>query len=131
MTLSTPLLCLAAAIYFEAGNQPVDGKYAVGQVILNRVRSRHYPDTVCGVVKQRKQFSFYWDGKRETVKRNHLEQEQWEISSTVAYSLLYAVVPDRTGGATFYHSTAVHPGWASSMTLTYHVRSHLFYRREK
>ena len=131
MTLSTPLLCLAAAIYFEAGNQPVDGKYAVGQVILNRVRSRHYPDTVCGVVKQRKQFSFYWDGKRETVKRNKLEQEQWEISSTVAYSLLYAVVPDRTGGAIFYHSTAVHPRWAAAMTLTYKIDSHLFYRGAK
>ena len=42
--------CMAEAIYFEAGNQPLVGKMAVGSVIMNRVRSTRYPNTICDVV---------------------------------------------------------------------------------
>jgi len=44
------IYCLAQNIYFEAGNQPLAGKIAVSQVVLNRVEHYAYPDTVCGVV---------------------------------------------------------------------------------
>ncbi|MEL7430499.1 MAG: cell wall hydrolase, partial [Pseudomonadota bacterium] len=56
--------CLARGIYFEARGEPVKGQAAVSQVILNRVRNPHYPNTICGVVYQnqswynRCQFSF-------------------------------------------------------------------------
>jgi len=129
MILSAPLICLAAVIYFEAGNQPVAGKYAVGQVVLNRVASRHFPNTICGVIKQKKQFSFFWDGKREIVKRNSIEQEQWEVSRIVAYSLINGIVSDKTGGATYYHSTAVSPYWIRSVVMTNRIGNHIFYRR--
>ena len=42
--------CLIEAIYFEAGNQPFVGKIAVAQVVVNRVNSDRYPNTICGVV---------------------------------------------------------------------------------
>ena len=42
--------CMAEAILFEAGNQPLAGKVAVGEVIMNRVRSSRYPNTVCDVI---------------------------------------------------------------------------------
>ena len=44
--------CLATAIYFEARGEPVEGQIAVGQVIMNRVRSPQFPETICGVVYQ-------------------------------------------------------------------------------
>jgi len=60
--------CLADAIYYEAGNEPVEGQRAVAQVVLNRVRHPAYPNSVCGVVYQGAarrtgcQFSFVCDG---------------------------------------------------------------------
>ena len=46
--------CLAEGIYFEARGEPESGQAAVAQVILNRVRNPAYPDTICGVVYQNK-----------------------------------------------------------------------------
>ncbi len=48
---------LANLIYCEAGSEPYDGKVAVGAVVINRVLSSVYPDTVVGVIYQNKQFS--------------------------------------------------------------------------
>ena len=62
--------CLAIAMYYEARNQPIDGQLAVAQVIMNRVESPRYPDTVCEVVWQPKQFSFTHDGLPERPKHH-------------------------------------------------------------
>ncbi len=48
---------LANLIYCEAGNQPYEGQVAVGAVVMNRVMSSVFPDTVVGVIYQHKQFS--------------------------------------------------------------------------
>src|SRR3546814_6180704 len=50
------LECLASAVYFESKGEPLEGQLAVAEVILNRVKSPKFPDTICGVVKQRNQF---------------------------------------------------------------------------
>lgn len=47
---------LAALIQAEAGTQPYEGQLAVGAVVMNRVRSRGYPNTVVGVITQPGQF---------------------------------------------------------------------------
>jgi len=44
--------CLAKNIYFEARNQSTAGQIAVSHVVLNRVKSNRYPNTICGVVEQ-------------------------------------------------------------------------------
>ena len=59
------ILCLSAAIYYEARNQPVDGQLAVAEVIMNRVQSDRYPDDACEVINQNKQFSYTHDGKSD------------------------------------------------------------------
>ena len=62
------LQCLASAVYYEAGNQDVNGARAVAQVVLNRVRHPAFPASVCGVVYQGStrvtgcQFTFTCDG---------------------------------------------------------------------
>jgi spore germination cell wall hydrolase CwlJ-like protein len=48
---------LANLIYCEAGAEPYEGKVAVGSVVINRVLSSQYPDTVLGVIYQNRQFS--------------------------------------------------------------------------
>ncbi len=55
-------MLLANLIYCEAGNQPYEGQLAVGSVVINRVLSSFYPDTVVGVIYQYKQFSPVGDG---------------------------------------------------------------------
>ena len=53
---------LAALIYCEAGNQPYKGKVAVGSVVLNRMNSKRFPNTLEGVIYQRGQYSPTWHG---------------------------------------------------------------------
>ncbi|MEM9280145.1 MAG: cell wall hydrolase, partial [Pseudomonadota bacterium] len=78
--------CLAQGIYFEARGEPVEGQAAVSQVILNRVRNPHYPNTICGVVYQNKhwhnrcQFSFACDRIKDRVRNRKL----YEIAEHVA-----------------------------------------------
>lgn len=57
------ITCLASAIYFEAKGEPTDGQLAVAEVIINRAKSGRFPADVCGVVKQRGQFSFVRGGE--------------------------------------------------------------------
>ena len=65
--------CLAEALYFEARGESIKGQVAVAEVILNRVESNKFPNTVCGVINQgtgRKyacQFTYTCDGRAETV----------------------------------------------------------------
>lgn len=54
---------LANLIYCEAGNQPYEGQVAVGAVVINRVRSSVYPNTVVGVIYQNRQFSPVGSGR--------------------------------------------------------------------
>ena len=46
------ILCLTQAVYYEAGFEPVEGRRAVAQVVLNRMRHPAFPKSVCGVVYQ-------------------------------------------------------------------------------
>lgn len=128
------LTCLATAIYFEARGEPVGGKLAVGRVILNRVTSQAYPDSVCEVVYQndhlrkRCQFSFACDGEPDAIT----ELAKWEEIQEYAERLLEE---ENTAGAspalwasTHYHADYVSPTWARKLALTGRVGRHLFYR---
>lgn len=49
--------CMQRAIYFEANRSSREGMIAVGNVVMNRVRSDKFPNTICGVVGQKNQFA--------------------------------------------------------------------------
>ena len=131
--------CLASNIYWEARNQSLSGKVAVGQVVLNRVDSERFPDTICNVVTQTKfypsgridlhdcQFSWYCDGKSDVP----LEKEMsiYEESFELAVELVEKRPMDFTEGATHYHSTKVNPYWADSLERITRIDDHIFYRR--
>ena len=123
--------CLAEALYFEARGETVRGMFAVGEVILNRVDSGAYPDTLCAVINQgtgRKyacQFTYTCDGRAETIG----EPRSWERVGKVAKLLMDGMPRALTGGATHYHTKAVNPSWAQRFPRTAAIGSHYFYRQ--
>ena len=62
---------LANLIYCEAGGEPYDGQLAVASVVINRVRSSVYPNTVVGVIYQNKQFSPVASGTGSGCEQGH------------------------------------------------------------
>jgi len=128
--LSKAADCLAAAVYYEARSEPVDGQRAVAQVVLNRVRDRAFPDSVCRVVYQRPahgpgcQFSFACDGSTD----RPLDGRAWAAARGVALAALSGSVFAPVGSATYYHTMAVLPWWAASLSRIGLIGSHIFYR---
>ncbi len=123
------LQCLTAAIYYEAASEPDAGQRAVAQVVLNRVAHPAWPNTVCGVVYQGSerpscQFSFACDG---SMARKPMAAF-WDRARRVASDALAGYVYAPAGLATHYHTTAVHPYWAPSLTFLGTIGAHRFYR---
>jgi Cell Wall Hydrolase len=123
--------CLATAIYFEARGEPVRGQVAVAQVILNRVRSPLFPETICGVVYQGQtqkgcQFSFACDGKTDMPRND----AQWALAQDIARQITTGELwlPE-VGYSTFYHANYVNPGWAGSMNKIDKIGRHIFYKK--
>lgn len=123
--------CLAEALYFEARGEDLFGQVAVAEVVLNRVDSKVFPGTVCGVVRQGTgkrngcQFSFYCDGKPEDIAN----RRTFEEVGKVAWVMLHGKPRILTGNATYYHTVAVKPRWAKRMVRTARIGAHIFYRR--
>ena len=146
------LYCLAQNIYFEAKSEPLAGQYAVADVVLNRVNDTRYPNTICEVVregpikeswktkqdttlsdderiyyprKNRCQFSWYCDGKSDTIR----DSDAWRMAQIIAYKIVYAdKMRGITEGATHYHADYVSPKWASKIQLVGSISTHIFYR---
>jgi spore germination cell wall hydrolase CwlJ-like protein len=122
--------CMANAIVYEAGYEPIEGQQAVAEVILNRVRSPLYPKTVCGVVFDGStratgcQFTFTCDGSM----RRRLPEALKAAARAIAESALDGTLPDRVAGATHYHADYVSPRWAPSLVRVAKIGAHIFYR---
>lgn len=125
------LWCMATAIYFEARSESYRGQVAVGQVVMNRVAHRLYPDTICTVVFQNEhmrnacQFSFACDGIPERVTENKAWAQAEEIAKGVINGTL--VIPE-VGRSTHYHATYVYPHWAPKLKRNTKIGLHIFYQ---
>jgi len=117
------MMCLAMNVYFEAQNQSIAGQVAVAQVTMNRVVSPDYPDTVCGVVNQHKQFSWYWDGKSDVPQH----EEAWQRAQMVAKGVLGGSGHNDLKGVMHYHALYVKPYWAKEMQMVAKIGEHIFY----
>ena len=130
--------CLAQNIYWEARSENMEGQVAVAFVVLNRVKGKRYPNTICNVIKEGPtlvgtsfpkrnvcQFSWYCDGRSDVPKNS----TSWKIATTLTYEILvlnkYA---DPIGGATHYHATYVSPRWAKRLAKTTQIGIHIFYK---
>ena len=122
--------CLTRAIYYEAASESDDGKRAVAQVVLNRVRHPAFPNSICDVVNQGSsratgcQFTFMCDGSLA----RRPEASLWIRSRQIAVAALNGAVYPSVGMATHYHTKWVLPYWASGVTKIATVGAHIFYR---
>jgi spore germination cell wall hydrolase CwlJ-like protein len=103
-------LCLTQALYFEARNQGVQGMAAVAEVVMSRVESVKYPSTVCQVMRQGVQYSFYSDGKSDYPDRNNpVEMAAWGVAKSMALAFLGGAVYEPLEGYTVYARCDVPP----------------------
>jgi len=122
--------CLADAIYYEAALEPLEGRRAVAQVVLNRVRDPNFPKSVCGVVYEgwksgpACQFSFACDGSLARPPVAGLYRDALDV----AEQALSGFVEPEVGLATHYHATSVDPSWRAEMVKVAQVGSQIFYR---
>lgn len=112
--------CLAKAIYFEARGESNLGKVAVAKVVLNRVNSPKFPNTVCGVVYQKHQFS--WTKKPTKI----VNQQAWAASVSLANKAITTGLPKlKNFTALYFHSKSVKPNW--KLTKIAKIGNHVFY----
>lgn len=122
--------CMAEAIFYEARSEDFAGQLAVAEVVLNRVRHRAYPNTVCEVVYQGSerttgcQFTFTCDGSMARAPYGR----GWRRAQLVAEHALMGFARPVTNRATHYHTTAVDPYWNDNLVRTRRIGSHIFYR---
>lgn len=125
--------CLAEALYFEARGETVKGQFAVAEVIMNRVKSAQFPNSLCSVINQgtgrryQCQFTYTCDGHAEVIR----EKQAYVRVAKVARLVMDGASPNLTDGATYYHTTAVRPRWSRSFTKTTRIGVHLFYRDDR
>jgi N-acetylmuramoyl-L-alanine amidase len=145
--------CLALNMYHEARGQGTAGVFAVAAVVFNRVNDSRFPNTICEVVyqgptreswktrqhknlsdykrkyypvKNKCQFSWYCDGKKDTPYNRKKYEELLDLSEAILYNKISFV--DITDGALFYHADYVTPGWAKTKQRTVEIQDHIFYR---
>jgi spore germination cell wall hydrolase CwlJ-like protein len=123
------LQCLAQAVYYEAGFEPVAGRRAVAQVVLNRLRHPAFPKSICGVVYQGSnsgvcQFTFVCDGALYRAP----EPDAWRQARAIAQAALAGYVERSVGEATHYHADYVAPRWAPLLAKITQIGAHIFYR---
>ena len=126
------LMCLARNVYHEARGEPTAGQYAVAEVTLNRVGSRHFPDTVCDVVYE-KRFdagrnrlvgAFSWTELDSVSKPTGLA---WRRAVRAAEAIYDKQREPTVKGALFYHADSIEPRWAGEKKQVARIGSHIFY----
>jgi N-acetylmuramoyl-L-alanine amidase len=138
--------CLALNMYHEARGQGSAGLLAVTSVVLNRVKDKRFPNTICEVIYEgpmkeswknkgtfypirgKCQFSWWCDGKSDEPKNKKIYNKIFEIAKSI-YNTKNIV--DITDGALFYHADYVRPSWAKTKTKTIEIQDHIFYKWDK
>ena len=111
---------LAKIIYAEARGENYNGKVAVGAVIMNRIKSSKYPNTIREVIFAPKQFSPVSNGTYYSAKPGEAEYQ-------AAKDALNGVDPTN-GALTFYAYTYTYSAYHESMHHTATIGNHKFFR---
>lgn len=121
-TMGEELQCMAGAIYFEAKGEPLSGQLAVGEVILNRAKSGHFPKSVCSVVTQPGQFSFVRGGRVPSIAPGR----QYRTAIAVARVALAEAWDSPVVGAMYFHARRLSP--SRNRVQVAAIGNHVFYR---
>ena len=114
------IILLARIIHGEARGEDFKGKVAVGSVILNRIKSNRFPNTIRDVILQKGQFSSLMDGQA-----NYYPGEE-ELQAARASLLGY----DPTMGSIFFYNPdiATNTAWISQRNFVTRIGGHVFLR---
>lgn len=119
---------LARTIWGEARGEGASGMAAVAAVIMNRVRSPAWPNTIRGVVLQPWQFSMWNKGDPNGAQAMAVTEADPAFRTALAVAVAAMGGADPTGGANHYHADSVVPKWASAMQKVGAIGNHIFYR---
>ena len=137
-------ICLAQNIYHEARGEIVEGQIAVSNVVINRVKSKQFPNDICSVVYQRNQIAiidrvlkflripafcqFSWNCDLN-YNFAYSDLESWNNSLTLAQKIILDS-DDLTNSATHYYNPdkVPTPSWANKLTKTIVIGNHHFYK---
>jgi len=116
-------LCLALAIYHEARGESYIAKLAVSKTIYNRVESNRWPNTICEVIMQPKQFSFVKKGRVPMPK----DEKSWQKAYVLAKKIEKnpEILPIME--ADHFHSVQVRPVWRKKLHRLVRIGNHIFY----
>ncbi len=127
--------CLVEAIYFEARSEVFNGQIAVGNVILNRVSSNKFPNTICHVIhaghyhknfvpiRGRCAFSFWCDGKPESM----VDAMAYRTATDAATLVLEGYIIKGLEKSLYYHANYVKPNWVNERKFVRKLGTHVFY----
>ena len=114
------LRCLATTIYFESKGEPLAGQLAVAQVVINRASTRRFGEGVCGVVRQRGQFSFVRGGQLPAVDAT---KAAYRTALAVAKVALAEAWDGDADEALYFNSRPM-----AGRTRVASIGNHVFYR---
>lgn len=122
-------LCLARALYFEAGSEGEKAMEAVAAVVLNRVAHPEFPDDVCAVVEEGGeeegcQFSFWCDGRSDAMEDEELARQAMEVAGRA----LAGEIDDPTGGALFFQRAGSGGKPTPDAERSRRIGDHVFFR---
>lgn len=120
--------CLARNIYYEAGIEDMAGKIAVGNITVNRVKTKYWGTHICDVVYAKDQFSWTKEKKRAWVA---LKGKAWADSKAAAEAVLDGLKVKQLDSALYYHADYVKPAWRDTSKQVLKVGRHIFYTQAK
>lgn len=139
---TTEINCLAATIFFEARGESVSGQEAIAQVVMNRAKVKTYPPSVCKVIKQPFQFSWYSPENRTEKVINVLkgrlsglnakDREAYQQAKEIAlkaYTGLIEPNPKLENALYFVHKsvTSKQQPWLTKLKMKVRIGNHKFY----
>jgi len=119
--------CLSLALYHESRGEPRLGQLMVARVIVNRVESKRWPSSMCAVITQDRQFSFYRKGKAPKPR----DEVAWAKAQELAVEIINDpdILPHTS--ADHYHTTEVYPVWRVKLYKVVRIGKHIFYSYTK
>jgi spore germination cell wall hydrolase CwlJ-like protein len=113
--------CLVRAMYFESNRSSEDGLMAVGTVVMNRVESAHYPNTICEVVGQKRQFAY-------GVLTRKMDDKQRVLADRMADQIVAGKRYEPIGKAMYFHAASIRIPYKNTDYLTV-AGGNAFYRK--
>ena len=115
--------CLSLALYHEARGEPLQGQLMAARVIMNRMQSPRWPSSMCGVITQDRQFSFY--------RKDNTPKPRDEVAWAKAQKLAVDIIRDPNilpySTADHYHTIDVHPVWRRKLHRVARIGRHVFW----